>query len=265
MEGSMPVGNSSTLAKPGSRLRELGLVLPKPPSPLGAYVEASQVGSLLFLSGTLPLVNRKLAISGRLGANLSVDEGREAARLAALNALAAAQEHVGDLDGLKKLVKLSVLISTTEEFVEHASVADGASNLFVQLFGAQAGHVRVVYGVHSAPIGVPLMVETVFEIESPQREAQEETHLSPTVFALSGRGFGRFPTGSTWPKPDLCCAATSPCSRPSKRGSPHHRGALCDHRRAPVSDRQSHKQCPVHRARWYRWYWRLGTHGPAIR
>jgi len=77
----MPVGNSSIVAKPGLRLRELGLVLPEPPSPLGAYVEASQVGSLLFLSGTLPLVNRKLAISGRLGENLSVDQGREAARL----------------------------------------------------------------------------------------------------------------------------------------------------------------------------------------
>src|SRR6202140_1512523 len=145
MEGSMPDENNST-AKPGSRLRELGLVLPKPPSPLGAYVEVSQVGPLLFLSGTLPLVNRKLAMSGRLGANLSVDQGREAARLAALNALAAAQEHVGDLDRLKKLVKLSVILSTTEEFVEHAAVADGASNLFVQLFGAPAGNVRVVYG-----------------------------------------------------------------------------------------------------------------------
>ena len=164
----MPVDNHSTVAKPGSRLRELGLVLPKPPTPLGAYVEASQVDSLLFLSGTLPIVNGKLAISGRLGANLSVERGREAARLAALNALAAAQEHVGDLDRLKKLVKLSVLILTTEEFVEHAAVADGASNLFVQFFGAQTGHVRVVYGVHSAPIGTPVIVETVFEIEPPQ-------------------------------------------------------------------------------------------------
>ena len=168
----MPVDNDSSVAKPGSRLRELGLVLPQAPSPLGAYVEVSQVGSLLLLSGTLPLIDRKLVISGRLGANLSVDQGREAARLAALNALAAAQEHVSDLDRLKKLVKLSVLISTTEEFVEHAAVADGASNLFVQLFGAQAGHVRVVYGVHSAPIGTPVMVETVFEIESPQCEPQ---------------------------------------------------------------------------------------------
>jgi len=151
----MLAGNSSIVAKPGLRLRELGLVLPEPPSPLGAYVEASQVGSLLFLSGTLPLVNRKLAISGRLGENLSVDQGREAARLAALNALAAAQQKVGNLDRLKKLVKLSVLILTTKEFVEHAAVADGASNLFVQLFGAQVGHVRVVYGVYSAPIGTP--------------------------------------------------------------------------------------------------------------
>jgi len=161
----MPVDNDSSVAKPGSRLRELGLVLPKPPTPLGAYVETSQVGSLLFLSGTLPIVNGKLAISGRLGQNLSVEQGREAARLAALNALAAAQAHVGDLDRVKKVVKASVLISATEEFVEHAAVADGASDLFVQLFGPQAGHVRVVYGVQSMPIGTPVIVETIFEIE----------------------------------------------------------------------------------------------------
>ena len=148
----MRAGNTSTLAKPGSRLRELDLVLPEPPSPLGAYVEASQVGTPLFLSGTLPLVNRKLAMSGRLGANLSVDQGREAARLAALNALAAAQEHVGDLDRLKKLVKLSVILSTTEEFVEHAAVADGASNLFVQLFGAPAGNVRSCTAYTTRPL-----------------------------------------------------------------------------------------------------------------
>jgi len=171
----MPVGNPSSVAKPGSRLRELGLVLPAPPSPLGAYVEASQVGSLLFLSGTLPLRDGKLAISGRLGAGLSVEQGREAARLAALNALAAAQAHLGDLDRLKKLVKLSVLLLTTEAFVEHAAVADGASNLFVQLFGAAAGHARVVYGVLSTPVGTPVIVETVFEIESAPLGGQRGT------------------------------------------------------------------------------------------
>jgi enamine deaminase RidA (YjgF/YER057c/UK114 family) len=160
----MPVDSDSSVAKPGSRLRELGLVLPQAPSPLGAYVEVSQVGSLLFLSGTLPLVDRKLAISGRLGANLSVDQGRQAVRLAALNALAAAQEYLGDLNRLKKLVKLSVQLVTTEEFVEHAAVADGASDLFAQVFGAKSGHTRVVYGVQSLPIGTPAVVEVIFEV-----------------------------------------------------------------------------------------------------
>jgi enamine deaminase RidA (YjgF/YER057c/UK114 family) len=159
----MPVDNDPSVVKPGSRLRELCLVLPPAPSPLGAYVEVSQVGSLLFLSGTLPLVDRKLAISGRLGANLSVEQGRQAVRLAALNALAAAQEYLGDLNRLKKIVKLSVQLVTTEEFVEHAAVADGASDLFAQLFGPESGHTRVVYGVQSLPIGTPAVVEVIFE------------------------------------------------------------------------------------------------------
>lgn len=151
-------------AKPGSRLKELGVVLPSPPSPLGAYVEASQVGFLLFISGTLPLVDRKLALSGRIGRDLSVSQGQEAARLAALTALAAAKEYLGDLDKIKKLVKLTVQLVTTEDFTEHAAVADGASNLFVQLFGPEAGHVRVVYGVYSLPVCTPVVVETIFEL-----------------------------------------------------------------------------------------------------
>jgi enamine deaminase RidA (YjgF/YER057c/UK114 family) len=102
-------------------------VLPKAPRPLGAYVEASEVGSLLLLSGMLPVVDGKLPITGRLGENLSVEQGREAVRIAAMNALAVAQQHLGDLDRIKKLVKLGVILVTTEQFVEHAAVADGAS------------------------------------------------------------------------------------------------------------------------------------------
>ena len=159
-----PSGNAAGAGHLRSRLSGLGLVLPPPPSPLGAYVESSDTGNLLFLSGTLPVVDRKLAISGRLGENLSVKEGRDAARIASLNALAAAQQHLGDLDRLKKLVKLTVLMATTEQFVEHATVADGASNLFVQIFGPEAGHVRLVYGVQSLPVGTPVVVDTIFEI-----------------------------------------------------------------------------------------------------
>jgi len=160
-----PSGNKPVAASPRSRISALGIVLPAPPTPLGAYVESSDAGNLLFLSGMLPVVNRKLAIAGRLGENLSVKEGQEAARIASLNALAAARQHLGDLDRLKKLVKLTVLIATTGQFAEHAPVADGASNLFVQIFGSEAGHVRLVYGVQSLPIGAPLIVDTVFEIE----------------------------------------------------------------------------------------------------
>ncbi|MGB8938477.1 MAG: RidA family protein [Candidatus Nitrosopolaris sp.] len=148
-----------------SRLRELGLVLPTPPTPLGAYIESSDTGNLLFLSGILPVANGKLVISGRLGDNLSVEQGKEAALIASLNALAVAKEHLGDLDRLKKLVKLTVLVATTEQFTEHAPVADGASNLFVQIFGPKAGHVRLVYGVQSLPVSAPLVVDTVFEIK----------------------------------------------------------------------------------------------------
>ena len=159
-----PSGSTPFAASPSSRLSELGIVLPSPPSPLGAYVESADAGNLLFLSGTLPVVNRKLAIAGRLGENLSVKEGQEAARIASLNALAAAKEHLGSLDRLTKLIKLTVLVATTEQFAEHAQVADGASNLFVQVFGPDTGHVRLVYGVQSLPVGAPVVVDTIFEI-----------------------------------------------------------------------------------------------------
>src|SRR5256885_9745447 len=165
-----PTGNKTLTGGLSLRLDKLGIVLPAPPTPLGTYVESSDTGDLLFLSGMLPVVNRKLSISGRLGENLSVKEGQEAARIASLNALAAAKQHLGTLDRLKKLVKLTVLMATTEQFVDHAPVADGASNLFVQIFGPEAGHVRLVYGVQSLPVGAPLVVDAIFEIE-PTRQS----------------------------------------------------------------------------------------------
>jgi enamine deaminase RidA (YjgF/YER057c/UK114 family) len=165
MEECMPdAPDSAPAANAGARLQKLGLVLPAPPMPLGAYVEVNQVGSLLFLSGTLPIVNGQLAFAGRLGANLSVVQGQEAARLAALNALALVHHHAGGLHRVRRLAKLTVLMVTTEQFTEHAAVGDGASNLFAQLFGPETGHVRVVCGVPSMPIGAPVMVETIFEV-----------------------------------------------------------------------------------------------------
>ena len=151
----VPSGSKRIINSPSSRVSELGLALPTPPTPLGAWVLRCR--AFAFLSGMLPFANGKLAISGRLGDNFSVEQGREAAFMASINALSFAKEHLGDLDRLKKLVKLTVLIATTEQFTEHASVADGASNLFVQIFGPKAGHVRLVYGVQSLPVSAPLI------------------------------------------------------------------------------------------------------------
>jgi enamine deaminase RidA (YjgF/YER057c/UK114 family) len=151
-----------------SQLAGLGIKLPASPTPLGSYVESSESGNLLFLSGMLPVSDGKLAISGCLGENLSVQQGQEAARIAALNALAAAKAHLGTLDRLKRLVKLTVLMVTTDQFSDHAAVADGASNLFVQIFGRELGHVRLAYGVQSIPIGAPVIVDVIFELEPRQ-------------------------------------------------------------------------------------------------
>src|SRR5690242_17951694 len=105
---------SILVVRPNSRLGKLRIVLPAAPTPLGAYAESSASGNLLFLSGTLPVVNGKLAISGRVGGKLSVKDGQEAARIASLNALALAKQHLGSLDRINKLVKLTVLVATTE-------------------------------------------------------------------------------------------------------------------------------------------------------
>ena len=160
-----PSGNKTLTGELSSLLDKLGILLPAPPTPLGAYVESSDTGDLLFVSGMLPVFDRKLPISGRLGENLSVKEGQEAARIASLYALSAAKQHLGSLDRIKKLVKLTALIATTEQFVDHAPVADGASNLFVQIFGPEAGHTRLVYGVQSSPAGAPVIVDCIFEIK----------------------------------------------------------------------------------------------------
>ena len=152
-----------------SRLHELGVELPEPPSPLGAYVPASQVGTLLFLSGMLPLVHGKMAFTGRFGEDLSVAQGREAAKVAALNALSVASRYLGDVNRMQGLVRLGVSLKTTADFVEHAAVADGASEFFAGIFGFVPGHTRLICGLQSLPLGASLVLEVIFRLEdSPQ-------------------------------------------------------------------------------------------------
>ena len=140
------------------------LELPTPPKPLGAYVEAVRTGNLLFLSGTLPVLDGDLKYRGRIGAELDVEQGRAAARLAALNALAIAKEYLGSLNRITRVVRLGVMLATSGDSVDLPKVADGASELFRDVFGADKMSVRLVYGVASLPLGLPVELEVIFEI-----------------------------------------------------------------------------------------------------
>jgi enamine deaminase RidA (YjgF/YER057c/UK114 family) len=146
------------------RLKELGIELPAPPEPFGAYVEAVQTGNLLFLSGMLPTEGHTAKFIGRVGAELDVEAGRAAAHLAALNVLAVARQHLGSLDKVTRIVRLGVSVATSGDIREQPKVADAASELLQDIFGKDKSPCRLVYGVASLPLGTPVELEIIFEV-----------------------------------------------------------------------------------------------------
>jgi enamine deaminase RidA (YjgF/YER057c/UK114 family) len=159
----MVAGGRAPAVGADRRLEALGVVLPPAPTPFGAYVEAVEIGRLLFLSGMLPVVDRKPQFLGRVGGELSVEEGRKAAEIATLSALSAIRAHLGSLDKVTAVAKLGVYIATAGDFRDHPKVADGASELLEKVFGTERLPVRVVLGVASLPLGMPVEVELVLE------------------------------------------------------------------------------------------------------
>jgi enamine deaminase RidA (YjgF/YER057c/UK114 family) len=157
-------GNGSHLATAEQRLRQLGINLPVPPEPFGIYAEAVQSGNLLFLTGMLPTVGRAAKFVGRLGAELAVEACYKAARLAALNALAVARQHLGSLDKVTQIVRLGVAVATSGNVRDQPKVADGASELLQDVFGKSKNPTRLVYGVASLPLGTPVELEIIFEL-----------------------------------------------------------------------------------------------------
>lgn len=153
------------VASAEARIRELDLVIPPAPTPFGAYVEAVQSGSLLFLSGMLPVVGHVPLYMGVVGKDLSVAEGYDAARTACLSGLSAARAHLGSLDRIRTVSKLGVYIATPPDFREHPKVADGASELLLAIFGPDHIPPRIVLGVSSIPLGMPVEIELVLEID----------------------------------------------------------------------------------------------------
>lgn len=149
---------------PESRLEALGITLPVPAVPVANYLPWTRSGSLIIVSGQLPLKEGKLLTTGRLGDSVSLEDGAEAARYCLINVLAQLKAAVGDLSKVTKVLRLGGFISCTPEFTSHATVMNGASDLAVGVFGDAGRHARSTVGVPSLPLDAPVEVEGMFEI-----------------------------------------------------------------------------------------------------
>jgi enamine deaminase RidA (YjgF/YER057c/UK114 family) len=148
-----------------TRLRELGIDLPKAPAPVANYVPWVKTGSLLFVSGQITMGPNGLEFAGGVGRDVSVDDGKRAARLAALNVIAqAAAALEGDLDRVKRVVKVTGWVNSAAGFAQHPDVVNGASDLFVEVFGDAGRHARAAVGSSSLPRNTSVEVEAIFEI-----------------------------------------------------------------------------------------------------
>ena len=147
------------------RLSELGIELPAVATPAGAYVPAVISGNLVFTAGQIPLVDGKLMAEGKVGAEISPELGREIARRCALNAIAAVKSVIGDLNRVKKVVKVVGFVASVPEFTGQPGVLNGASELLEQVFGEAGIHARSAVGVAALPLNAPVEVELIVEFE----------------------------------------------------------------------------------------------------
>ena len=151
-----------------SKLRELGLTLPAPPQPVANYVPVVRTGNLLFLSGVLPSRDGRLIMTGKLGENLTVEQGIEAARAAMLNGLSIVRSEAGSLDRVTRIVKMVGYIASAPGFIDQPQVLNGASDLLVSLFGEAGRHARVAVGAAELPRRSPVEIELIVELGSSQ-------------------------------------------------------------------------------------------------
>ena len=146
------------------RLAELGITLPTPPAPIANYVPTALSGQLLFCSGQVSTAPGGKAIKGKLGADVSIEQGQEAARICAINLLAQAKAALGDLDRVKRCVRLGGFINCEPTFAQLALVMNGASDLMVEVFGDGGRHARSTIGVAELPGDAAVEVEAIFEV-----------------------------------------------------------------------------------------------------
>ncbi|VEJ45052.1 RidA family protein [Bartonella vinsonii] len=147
-----------------NNLKTFGITLPEAVSPIANYVTASQSGNQLFISGQLPLVERKPLTTGKVGLTVSIEQAKKAAETCALNILAQIKAALGDLNKIKRVLKITVFVAVDPHFTDIPLVANGASDLFVNILGERGKHARSAIGVASLPMDVPVEVEAIVEI-----------------------------------------------------------------------------------------------------
>jgi len=146
------------------KLSALGIVLPTVSGPFGAYVPARRVGDLVYVAGQLPMKDGKLMATGQVPSRCPVEEAKQAARQCVINALAAAQQAIGDLDRLAGVVRVGAFVNSDPSFADQPKVADGASEFLLELFGDPGKHVRAAVGVNTLPLDAAVEVEFIFTI-----------------------------------------------------------------------------------------------------
>ena len=147
-----------------AKLKELGIELPEPLAPAGNYVGATKVGNLVYLSGEGPRLPDGV-ISGKVGGDLTVEDGQEAARLVGLNMLTTLRNHIGSLDRVKQIVKVFGMVNAVPDFIHHPAVINGFSDLMVEVFGDKGRSARSAVGMSSLPFQIACEVEMIVEIE----------------------------------------------------------------------------------------------------
>jgi enamine deaminase RidA (YjgF/YER057c/UK114 family) len=148
-----------------ARLAALGLSLPSPPGPAANYVPSCFAGNLLYIAGQLPRGPSGIVHPGRLGAEVSLEQGREAAQLCCLNILSQVKAALGNFARVRQCVRLNGFVSATPEFFDHPSVMNGASDLMVALLGDKGKHTRIAVGVPSLPSNAPVEVDAIFLVD----------------------------------------------------------------------------------------------------
>jgi enamine deaminase RidA (YjgF/YER057c/UK114 family) len=176
-----------------ARLKQLGIELPSPPTPMGSYVTAVRAGRLLFLSGHGPTRNGHVVHRGRVGRDLTIEQGQEAARLTGLNLLASIRRALGSLDRVRRIVKVLGMVRCTEDFVDHPKVINGFSDLMVEVFGEAGRHARSAVGMTSLPSGIAVEIEMVVEVAAPSPAAggARRRAATPRARTASRRSSGR--------------------------------------------------------------------------